>query len=410
MALNNNTPFPVDPANRLRVLTDERNRKMARSAHAYVRGNTKQFYAWLDACQPSSLPEGPPVWICGDCHLGNLGPIANSQGDVEIQIRDLDQTVIGNPAHDIIRLGLSLAMAARSSDLPGITTALMMERLIEGYTDAFAEAGNRATRDRRRRPIVPATIAPLLSTAAGRSWRHLARERLGNPAPDIPVGRRFWNLTKDEDEAVGKLFEKRSVSRLATLLSSTSEDSRVTVMDAAYWMKGCSSLGRVRYAVVLGVGKSAATREFCLMDLKEAVPAAAPAYRDATMPRDHAARVVEGARHLSPHLGDRMLAADLLGKSIVLRELMPQDMKLEFEQLSQDDACQIAGYLAHVVGRAHGRQMDKETAAKWLAELRKYRSKTLDAPSWLWNSVVDLVASHEAGYLQHCRRNALKLA
>jgi uncharacterized protein (DUF2252 family) len=26
-----------------------------------------------------------------------------------IQIRDLDQTVIGNPAHDLIRLGLSLA-------------------------------------------------------------------------------------------------------------------------------------------------------------------------------------------------------------------------------------------------------------------------------------------------------------
>ena len=25
-----------------------------------------------------------------------------------IQIRDLDQTVIGNPAHDLIRLGLSL--------------------------------------------------------------------------------------------------------------------------------------------------------------------------------------------------------------------------------------------------------------------------------------------------------------
>ncbi len=91
---------------------------MARSAHAYVRGSTLKFYEWLDASADSKIPEGPAVWICGDCHVGNLGPVANRNGKVEIQIRDFDQTVIGNPAHDLIRLALSLAMAARSSDLP----------------------------------------------------------------------------------------------------------------------------------------------------------------------------------------------------------------------------------------------------------------------------------------------------
>jgi uncharacterized protein (DUF2252 family) len=30
------------------------------------------------------------------------------------------------------------------------------------------------------------------------------------------------------------------------------------VVDAAYWMKGCSSLGRLRFAVLLGVGKNQA--------------------------------------------------------------------------------------------------------------------------------------------------------
>jgi len=29
--------------------------------------------------------------------MGNLGPVANAAGQIEIQIRDLDQTVIGNP-------------------------------------------------------------------------------------------------------------------------------------------------------------------------------------------------------------------------------------------------------------------------------------------------------------------------
>jgi len=89
---------------RTRLLAERQALKMARSAHAYVRGSTAKFYEWLESCDRVRLPDGPPVWICGDCHVGNLGPVADVEGQVEIQIRDLDQTVIGNPAHDLIRL------------------------------------------------------------------------------------------------------------------------------------------------------------------------------------------------------------------------------------------------------------------------------------------------------------------
>src|SRR5580692_825972 len=112
---------------------------MAVSAHAYVRGNTLKFYEWLGSLKRGTLPEGPPIWICGDCHVGNLGPVASAEGKVEIEIRDLDQTVMGNPAHDLIRLALSLATAARGSDLPGVTTAHMLEQMMIGYTDAFQD-------------------------------------------------------------------------------------------------------------------------------------------------------------------------------------------------------------------------------------------------------------------------------
>jgi uncharacterized protein (DUF2252 family) len=93
--------------------------KMASSAHAFMRGSTDQFHDWIETGKVSkSLPNGPPVWFCGDCHTGNLGPVADLKGNIDIQIRDLDQTVIGNPAYDLIRLAVSLAMAARSADLP----------------------------------------------------------------------------------------------------------------------------------------------------------------------------------------------------------------------------------------------------------------------------------------------------
>jgi uncharacterized protein (DUF2252 family) len=78
------------PKQRAEILLRTRNLKMARNAHAYVRGSTAKFYEWLEAGR-SKLPAGPSVWICGDCHLGNLGPLADAKGHVEVQIRDLDQ-------------------------------------------------------------------------------------------------------------------------------------------------------------------------------------------------------------------------------------------------------------------------------------------------------------------------------
>src|ERR1700749_1121720 len=124
---------PIRPADRASRLKVQQTLKMARSAHAYVRGSTVQFYEWLEQQKRGTLPEGPPVWICGDCHAGNLGPVAGVDGRIDIQIRDLDQTVIGTPAPDLIRLALSLSTASRGSNLPGVTTARILEQMTEGY-------------------------------------------------------------------------------------------------------------------------------------------------------------------------------------------------------------------------------------------------------------------------------------
>jgi uncharacterized protein (DUF2252 family) len=70
----------------------------------------------------------------------------------------------------------------------------------------------------------------------------------------------------------------------------------------------------------------------------------------------------------------------------------------------------LAAYLGGVVGRAHGRQLDSAARRGWLAELARRRPTTLDAPSWLWASVVSLLAIHERAYLEHCRVFALAAA
>ncbi len=395
-------PQITSVSERAAALRQSRNLKMAQSAHAYVRGNTLKFYEWLSASDNSKVPQGPPIWICGDCHVGNLGPLADTDGEIDIEIRDLDQTVIGNPAHDLIRLGLSLATAARGSDLPGVTTAMMIEQMIEGYEEALAE------KDPDLRSRRPECVRVIMRQAVDRTWKHLAKERLEDTSPTIPLGKQFWPISEDERKEIGRIFASEDVRLLVTALRSRENDARVEVLDAAYWMKGCSSLGRLRFAVLLGVGKSH-TREggLCLIDVKEAVQAAAPRHVEATMPPDQGMRVVEGARHLSPALGDRMLAATFLDRAVFMRELLPEDIKLEVDQLSREEAVKAARYLAMVVGKAHARQMDVVTRAKWRDELSRNRPANLEAPSWLWSSILELVASHEASYLEHCRKYAM---
>jgi uncharacterized protein (DUF2252 family) len=386
------------PADRVPALKLRQTLKMARSAHAYVRGSTVQFYQWLEAQRRGTLPEGPPVWICGDCHAGNLGPVAAIDGRVAIQIRDLDQTVIGNPAHDLIRLALSLATASRGSDLPGVTTARILEQITEGYQAALRQDAD-AIAD------APKSIQFVMKKSVARSWKHLANERLEDQRPTIPLGTKFFALSRSERAGIAELFQTPAMHHLVTSLRSRDDDAAVEVLDAAYWIKGCSSLGLLRYAVLLGIG-SGKKRDMALMDIKEAVVAAAPRYASRKMPKDNAERVVEGARHLSPHLGKRMVAGRLDGRSVFIRELLPQDLKIEIERLTVDDAMKAASFLAGVVGKAHARQMDEKQRKAWSAELERYRSKTLDAPSWLWSSVVALIGSHEVAYLEHCRQYA----
>jgi uncharacterized protein (DUF2252 family) len=377
---------------------------MAGSAHAYVRGSTVQFYRWLEKRGARAVPKGPPVWICGDCHAGNLGPLAAPDGKIHVQIRDVDQTVIGNPNHDLIRLALSLCSAARGSDLPGVTTAHMLEQMMIGYQRALMgrRAQNAIESDK------PECIRIVMRKAMSRTWKHLARERLKDVKPKIPRGERFWPLTGAEDRAIQGLFDQEDVRKLVTSLKSRPDDAEIEVLDAAYWMKGCSSLGRLRFAILLNISNGKPKEaEFCLMDIKEANPPAAPRDRDARMPHDNGQRVVEGAKHLSPALGDRMMAAKLLDRSVVLRELMPQDLKLQIDSLSREEAVNSARYLAEVVGKAHARQMDAATRRAFSATFKPRRSAKLDAPSWLWSSVVELAAAHEAAYLEHCREYAL---
>src|SRR5262249_59559223 len=69
------------PKRRAKVLLRTRNLKMARNAHAYVRGSTAKFYEWLED-GGRKLPAGASGLSWGGLHLGNLRTPRRRRGPV----------------------------------------------------------------------------------------------------------------------------------------------------------------------------------------------------------------------------------------------------------------------------------------------------------------------------------------
>jgi uncharacterized protein (DUF2252 family) len=335
--------------------------------------------------------------------VGNLGPVAAKDAGVSIELRDLDQTVIGSPAHDIVRLSLSLAMAVRASALPGAVTAHVIESVARGY-EVVLEAAASEREFVLEKP--PEQVMGVIREARARSRKQLFADRIGKDNGKIPMGKRFWPLLPEERQAVEELVASAKAHKLITGLASRDDDAKVELLDAAYWVKGCSSLGLWRAAALIRVG-SEKEKSLALIDIKQAMQPLAPRAQDAALPEHQGERVVTGARALSPALGDRTAPANILDKQVFVRELLPQDLKFELEALGEAEALAIGHYLASVVAQAHARQLTPAESGSWLQAFRKDSASNMTAPAWLWAAVVDLVALHEGAYLEHCRKHAL---
>jgi hypothetical protein len=130
------------------------------------------------------VPIGPALWICGDCHIGNLGPVADKIGRVAMQVRDLDQTVIGNPAHDLIRLG-----PVAGDGGPGLECAGPDDRPDDGAAGAGlsrSPAGGARQKKRRTTRRLSTASCTLRCAAAGRTSRRSGSTIRVHSFPGVP--------------------------------------------------------------------------------------------------------------------------------------------------------------------------------------------------------------------------------
>ena len=119
---------------------------------------------------------------------------------------------------------------------------------MKDYHGAFAHGF-----DESRDIEEPEPVRRVAKKAATASWKSLAAEDLEGTNPSLPIGKCFWPLSRQEKRDIERLVADKEMHRLATRLRSRDDNEEVRLVDAAYWVKGCSSLGRSRYAVLLHV-------------------------------------------------------------------------------------------------------------------------------------------------------------
>jgi hypothetical protein len=92
--------------------------------------------------------------------------------------------------------------------------------------------GALSLRERDEQDEISAAMRLAVKTATRRSWHRLAKERIENIKPAIPLGKKFWPLAAEEHSEITHLSEKEHVRQLAATLRSRKDNAPVDMLDA----------------------------------------------------------------------------------------------------------------------------------------------------------------------------------
>ncbi len=365
--------------------------RMSASPFAFLRGAAPLYYELLE--KRPELAKGPAGegWISGDLHLENFGAYraaASAIGNatekekepVEFNLNDFDEAVDGPWRFDVLRVTTSLIVAGRELGADGPRALSLCARFLSAYTEvACGDAAVRPT---------PKAVATLVSAVRERPKKTLLDERteVVKGKRRIVRGEKYFDLPADIAAAVPAALD-------AFVPAGAGDDrpkhGQLALVDAAFRVAGTGSLGALRVAALVeGKGSDGNW----IFDIKEQGAPACEALV-ATPEGEPAARVVKGI-HACVARPPRMIGTTtLLGKSMLVRRLSPQEDKLDLSHLANAELDGLADYLGALTGAAHRRGASKMPKAPWSDEEREQ----------IVDNAILLAGIHEAAYLAWCR-------
>jgi len=305
---------------------------LASGAFSFLRGTFHVMAAdLLRERVPGAAPAAPEGLVVGDLHLENFGTYRGASGELCFDVNDFDEAAIGPLDLDLKRLCTSAMLLPGIDRGPRVTAA---SAIAHAWADGVQRLGGRfpvarwgldkaqgwlqqllREKGRRTREQLVAKVAP------GKGRRRFGED--GDP-PKFAHADRPW----------AKLVESalKDYSEQLEQLKAAPVEKDWELLDVAYRFKGTGSLGRLRFAALLGRGE-----ERMLLELKEADRSAIDRARNREGPIARRARVQTAAiRRMQGDPWPRVAGAHLGPFPVLVREIEPEEEKLRAARFAEE--------------------------------------------------------------------------
>lgn len=313
--------------------------KMARDELGFFRGSAHLFYEDLGG----DLPDAPLAWLCGDLHLENFGSYRADNRLSYFDFNDFDEACLGPLTADWVRLLTSVVLESWERGHRARDTRDLAKRVTANYAATLKSGKARWL----ERATASGLILELLSSLEHRSQTKFLASR------SVLEGRKRKLLVDGKKALPADPGERKQMERFAR-----KQLQGFRLIDVARRIAGNGSLGVPRYVLLV---ESNEDERHLLLDLKQAQQPVGPRYHRWKQPAwEHDAHRVAAVQELMQAVPVAFLrAVRFEGTSWVLRELVPQEDRVDVAQASDRNFTQFAQTLGCVVAwgaiRASGR-------------------------------------------------------
>ena len=290
---------------------------MRHDPFTFLRGTCHLFYEQLP--EAKWLAKAPPVWVCGDLHLENVGSYKGDNRLVYFDLNDFDEGALAPASWELVRLLTSVHMAAGSLHL----SDAQADHLCRDFLGTYAAELRSGKARWVERDMATGMVGDLLQGLRGRLRPPFLDSRTIRKGKHRSLridGRRALPVTDKQREKVVALIDS---------MASREDTPRFyRVLDVARRIAGTGSLGVDRFAILVE-GKGSPDGNY-LLDLKQARPSSLVPHLDVRQPawRTDAERVVAVQARMQAISPAFFRAVDMGRKSYVLRGLQPSEDRL----------------------------------------------------------------------------------
>src|SRR5690242_20497349 len=135
---------------------------MRHDPFTFLRGTCHLFYERLP--EPKWLGKAPPVWVCGDLHLENMGSYKGDNRLVYFDLNDFDEGALAPASWELVRLLTSVHMAAGSLHL----SSAQADHLCRDFLDTYAAELRTGKARWVERDMASGMVGDLLGNLRGR--------------------------------------------------------------------------------------------------------------------------------------------------------------------------------------------------------------------------------------------------